>query len=143
MVRLHQRLLSLSVLTAAVAVVTIISLGGCPVAQQPTTPPADDGANADLPGFLPNNNRSDARPIPPLPVDEGQNQPGFDDGTLPQFPGAPVDPGQPGDGEQPDDGLSLRVTVLGPNTNIEVRRDEPVEDRALTVCSLDVWSCEQ
>ena len=127
MVPMHVRLRSLPLLTAAVAVVTIISLGGCPVAQQPTTPPADDGANAGQTGFLPNNNRSDTRPIPPLPVDDGQDQSGLDGGTLPEFPGAPGDPGQPDDGDEPDDGPSLRVTILGPNTNLEVRRDEPVE----------------
>ncbi|MCH7870978.1 MAG: hypothetical protein IID33_04695, partial [Planctomycetes bacterium] len=121
----HPFLFKLPVVAVAACLLTIVSLGGCPVAQQPTTPPADDGSASSAPDFAPLNQDRGSRPIPPLPVDDGSQQDDF--GTL--QPGTPTVPTVPDEPEVPDQQQPpvLRVTVLGPNSNLELRRDEPVE----------------
>ena len=113
-------------LTLTIGLAAIIALGGCPVAQQPTTPPADDGNTTNDPSFLPNNSRDGVRPIPPIPVDTGNELPDAGNSTQ-TGSGAPTAPDLPDEPDETPQTPSLRVIVLGPNNNLEVRRDEPVE----------------
>lgn len=56
-----------AVLTGALALT--LSLGGCPIAQQPATTPATDDQQTDDTGSTTTNTRPGGRPIPPPPVD--------------------------------------------------------------------------
>ncbi|MBU0640660.1 MAG: integrin alpha [Planctomycetes bacterium] len=106
--RLHSWPVALFVIVTGL--MTIISIGGCPVAQQPTTPvdQQDDQTQETRP---PNNQNQLNRPIPPPPLDEGDGQDGSG-GSSGGVPGADGGDDGGGDSEQSQP-LVLNITAPG------------------------------
>jgi hypothetical protein len=119
----EQRLWLLAPLVTATLVV-VVTLGGCPVQQQPVDTGEDSGQGAGSGVNTPTRPATE-RPVPPPPVDEG-TLPG--DGGQPGGGGGLPNPGtDPGEEPTEPQAQALRVVILGPNVNAEVKRNEAVE----------------
>lgn len=79
-------------LGVAVCVITIISMGGCPVPQDPGTLPPED--NTTDPVDRDNPLRDDQRPIPPPPLDDDDDDAAGGGGGTPGGDSGLIDPGE-------------------------------------------------
>lgn len=113
-------------LSSLVVGLTIISLGGCPVAQQPTNPTNDDSDSSTQQPTT-NNQREGNRPVPPLPTPTGDESTGGGDTTGDGGSGDGTGGGGDGGGGGGSSGQSLRIVILGPVSSVETRQNQAVD----------------
>ncbi len=111
-------------------VVTIMALGGCPVAQQPVTP-SDDSQTSTASSNTSNNQRPENRPVPPVDTDEdtGADTGGSSGGSTGGGSSGGDSGGSGGDGGDGSDSgpTPVKVLVFAPNANREVVRGASID----------------